>query len=445
MASTYLTRTPSTAGNRKTWTYSAWVKRSELSGSNYPMLLDQRIDSNNRTGIFFGDAEDFYGLFSYASGSQNAFIRPAGVFRDLSAFYHFVVAVDTTQATASNRVKVWINGNLQTGLTNSDYPSLDADLEINNTGTISIGGGSGLTGFGGLMAHVHFIDGLAYDASAFGQFDANGIWTPNASPSVTYGTNGFFLDFADSTSMGNDVSGENNDFTVGGGDVTQTLDTPSDNFCTWNPLNQQSSISYSEGNTTFINSSSTNRMAFSNFGVEQGKWYSELKIGVVNDYMRLGIADISYYIPVTNAYSTNLPNSVSYANDNPVFIGGSSQGAFSTFTTNDIISIAMDMDNGFVYFRKNADAWINSGVPTSGATGTGGFAIPNYTTKTYCFLGSSFDGGTDNTVLANFGNGYFGTTEIVSPENDSAGLGKFAYAVPAGYYALNTKNLAEFG
>jgi len=288
------------------------------------------------------------------------------------------------------------------------------------------------------MYHVHWIDGTAYDASAFGQADANGVWTIKTSPSVTYGTNGFFI-LKNGKSF-TDQSGNGNNFTVAGGTLTNTEDNPSNVFATFNALNQQSSISYSNGNTTFTNSSSANRMAFSNLGVTKGKYYAEIKVGAISNYMRIGIADISKYIPVTNAYLTNISNSANYSNDGVIFIGSSSQGTFSTFTTNDIVNIALDMDNGYVYFGKNG-TWQNSGDPTSGGSGTGGFAISNYLTETYCFGLSSFDGGTDNVANANFGNGYFGTTAVASAGTNASGIGIFEYDVPTGYTALSTKGL----
>ena len=441
MANTYLERTFGSAGNRKTFTISTWLKRNQLGGG-------QSIFHGEISGSTNGEQDDFYfgSDFLVFGGWISNYITSTAKFRDTSAWYHIVLAVDTTQATSSNRIKLYVNGVEQARSEGTGYPAQNFDTAFIKAGTFRIAGNSGASGYGNYtLSHFHFIDGTAYDATAFGETDATtGEWKGKTSPSVTYGTNGFFI-LKDGNGI-TDQSGEGNDFTLGGGTLTDLKDNPDNNFATWNSLNQQSSISYTNGNNTFVNSSSANRMAFSNFGVSQGKYYAELKVGVVSNYMRLGIADISYYIPVTNAYSTNLPNSISYANDNPIYIGSSSQGNFDSFTTNDIISIAMDMDNGFAYLGKNG-TWLNSGNPTSGATGTGGFAIPNYTTKTYCFLGSSFDGGTDNTVSANFGNGYFGTTAITTNSGNgyagAEGSSKFNYTVPTGYSALSTKGLNE--
>ena len=438
MASTYLSRTPSSTGNQQIFTFSAWVKRASLS-SGY--IFSQGYDGNNNNILYFKPGGQL-STWNYQSGFQYL-VSTEAVYRDTSGWYHVVVSVDTTQATASNRVKLYVNGEQITSFFTGEeqYPSQNTNLIINSTDSFKVGSYWNATShFDGSMAHVHLIDGTAYAASTFGETDATtGIWKPKTAPSVTYGTNGFFLKFENSGAFGTDSSGNGNNFTVNG-TMTQTIDTPSNVFATFNSLNQQSSISYSNGNTTFTNSSSANRMAFSNLGVTKGKYYAEIKVGAISNYMRIGIADISKYIPVTNAYFTNISNSANYSNDGVIFIGSSSQGTFSTFTTNDIVNIALDMDNGYVYFGKNG-TWQNSGDPTSGATGTGGFAISNYLTETYCFGLSSFDGGTDNVANINFGNGYFGTTAVSSAQNPDDGIGIFEYSVPTGYKALCTKSI----
>jgi len=441
--SAYLHKTFGTSSDRKKWTYSFWIKKASQTDMG---VIAQGADGNNKGLAYFNAAGDFV-YFEAASGSVVFLIQTNDLYRDNSAWYHFVIRVDTTQGTAANRVRLYVNGTQITTFQNASYPDQNYQGEINKSDTrhdISGFNAFGENGyyFDGYMAEVVFTDGQSLAPTDFGEFDEDSnIWKPIKVSGLTFGTNGFYLDFKASGNLGNDANGGTDLTEVNLAATDQTTDTCTNNFATWNSLNQQSSISYSEGNTTFINSSGGNRMAFSNFGVTAGKWYAELKVGVVHNHMRLGVADISFYIPVTNAYSTNLPNSISYANDNPIYIGGSSQGDFGSFTTDDIISIVMDMDNGFVYFAKNG-TYLNSGDPTSGSDGTGGFAIPNYTTKTYCFLGSSYDGGTDATVLANFGSPSYSES---GGETDGNGYGNFAHAVPSGYFSLNTKNLAENG
>jgi len=440
MASTYLSRTPASAGSRTTWTFSAWIKRANTSTTGHQIFDCSPTPGTDESKIYFYN--DFlYWKQEVGGGGADGYLVTNRKFRDVSAWYHIVCQWNTTDATDSERMKIWINGVQETSFSTNNLPDQNRESFINSANAHYIGSAQGTgSNFDGQMTHVHFIDGTAYDADTFGETDATtGIWKPKTTPSVTYGTNGFFLKFENSGAFGTDSSGNGNTFTVNG-TMTQTIDTPSNVFATFNALNEQSSISYSNGNTTFTNSSSANRMAFSNLGVTKGKYYAEIKVGAISNYMRIGIADISKYIPVTNAYLTNISNSANYSNDGVIFIGSSSQGTFSTFTTNDIVNIALDMDNGYVYFGKNG-TWQNSGDPTSGGSGTGGFAISNYLTETYCFGLSSFDGGTDNVANANFGNGYFGTTAVSSAENPDDGIGIFEYAVPTGYKALCTKSI----
>ena len=446
--SAYMHKTAA-AGNRRTFTFSTWFKRGQL-GTNQQLF--NSYSAANAGGFAYMQLEaiesgvvgDRISLEVYGT----ILLKTTQVLRDPSSWYHLVIAVDTTSGTANNRCRMYLNGTEITDFVTRNNPDQNFDFAFNQNnidmylGSNNYGGNKG-NYFDGYMAEVVWIDGTQYAATDFGEFDEDSnIWKPLESVSdLTFGTNGFYLDFKASGNLGNDANGGTDLTEVNLAATDQSTDTCTNNFTLWNALNQLSSISYSEGNTTFINSSGGNRMAFSNFGVTAGKWYAELKVGVVHNHMRLGVADISFYIPVTNAYSTNLPNSISYANDNPIYIGGSSQGDFGSFTTDDIISIVMDMDNGFVYFAKNG-TYLNSGDPTSGSDGTGGFAIPNYTTKTYCFLGSSYDGGTDATVLANFGSPSYSES---GGETDGNGYGNFAHAVPSGYFSLNTKNLAENG
>jgi len=440
MATTYLSRTPASAGSRTTWTFSAWIKRANTSTTGHQIFDCSPTPGTDESKIYFYN--DFlYWKQEVGGGGADGYLVTNRKFRDVSAWYHIVCQWNTTDATDSERMKIWINGVQETSFSTNNLPDQNRESFINSANAHYIGSAQGTgSNFDGQMTHVHFIDGTAYDADTFGETDATtGIWKPKTTPSVTYGTNGFFLKFENSGAFGTDSSGNGNTFTVNG-TMTQTIDTPSNVFATFNALNEQSSISYSNGNTTFTNSSSANRMAFSNLGVTKGKYYAEIKVGAISNYMRIGIADISKYIPVTNAYLTNISNSANYSNDGVIFIGSSSQGTFSTFTTNDIVNIALDMDNGYVYFGKNG-TWQNSGDPTSGGSGTGGFAISNYLTETYCFGLSSFDGGTDNVANANFGNGYFGTTAVSSAENPDDGIGIFEYAVPTGYKALCTKSI----
>jgi hypothetical protein len=296
MANTYLSRTPATVGNQKTFTTSVWVKRAtgtiangDFDSSNYIISYVAQSGSPAPRGAIWLSETGILAWGCNPSGSvwepeSNVQVNGTNVlFRDPSAWYHIVFAVDTTQATESNRLKCWVNG-VQYSM--SAYPAQNLDTGYNYTHIHNIGryasGGTGYSSF--LMSHFHQIDGTAYDASAFGETDATtGIWKPKTAPSVTYGTNGFFLKFENSANMDLDSSPNNLTFSTSG-NLTQTVDTPSNVFATLNPLwrarvnNIDLPTYMSNGNTTF-NSGSDARLAYfaSTLGVTSGKYYWEVK------------------------------------------------------------------------------------------------------------------------------------------------------------------------
>ena len=434
MASTYLTRTPSSAGNRKTWTWSAWIKRSSGLG-NQQCLLACSSGSSVFHLVYF-DGND-----KLNHNYNTTYCLTERVFRDTNAWYHLVCAVDTTQSTASNRVKFYVNGVQET--LSGNFPSQNADMTINNNVRHDISnGGANFNGqfyFDGSMSHIHFIDGTAYDASAFGSTDSvTGEWQINTSPSVTYGTNGFFI-LKDGNSV-TDQSGNSNNFTVGGGTLTKTEDCASNLFVTLNSLNPDAvnNSPLSNGNTKFTNVGGDYYSRTGNIAVTSGKFYAEVKITQAGG-SQVGIIDItkatgdSWYANAIERAYVYLENGYRYSNDS-----GGSWGA-NTYTTGDIIGVAMDLDNNKVYVSKNG-VFQNSGDPTSGSTGTG--AMYSITDGyDYTFVSTTLDGGTDPVHEWNFGNGYFGSTQISSAGTNASGNGIFEYDVPTGYTALSTKGL----
>jgi len=445
MASTRLSRTVG-AGNRQTWTWSGWVKRSKLTYDS-ASLLGTYVNANDQFNMYFSDADELW-MFFYNGTSY--YLKPNVKYRDTSAWYHIVAVADTTNATSSDRWRIYVNGERMTDVT-ENQPTQNLQMSINDSNTMEVGSFNSTKYFDGEMAHVHFIDGTAYDADTFGETDATtGIWKPKTAPSVTYGTNGFFLKFENSGSMGTDSSGNGNNFTVNG-TMTQTIDTPSNVFCTMNPLNVPSlAPTFENGNTVCqTNTGDPSYFAGSGtLGVSSGKWYWEIKC--------ISGSDSGYVVGVTGNVSglSVLPGFPGqtwdtegygyYAPDGHWYNNGSDQGAYgNTYTTNDIISIALDLDNNKLYFAKNG-TWQNSGDPTSGATGTGALSItdPASTTGGYyhatCGSGGS---ATYHKYGYNFGNGYFGTTPVSSAENPDDGIGIFEYSVPTGYRALCTKSI----
>jgi len=440
MASTYLSRTPASAGNRKTWTFSAWVKRANLGSNGY--LLHQGASNNTDTTYLYFTSDKL--SFNDYDGVDQIWIRTNKLFRDVSAWYHIVLAVDTTQATSTDRIKIYVNGVQESSFDQTTYPSQNFDTEINSTDTLTIGRrADGSDYFNGSMAHVHLIDGTAYDADTFGETDATtGIWKPKTAPSVTYGTNGFFLKFENSGAFGTDSSGNANNFTVNG-TMTQTIDTPSNVFATLNPLDKDLTgtlATYLYGNNRFSSSgnSTSNNGTRCTLGASSGKYYWEVKN--VQNALLLGIQDADALTRFTSSWTWGLTGTYAVKHDGEKSINGTqTSSAVPTFTNGDILMLAMDLDNSKLYFGKNG-TWSNSGDPTSGATGTGSIGdLISGTTYIPVVSNSSWS---QNTIADfNFGNGFFGTTAVSSAENPDDGIGIFEHSVPNGYKALCTKSI----
>ena len=427
------------SGNQKKWTMSFWMKVSRINytdggGGASRQVFGQTL-SNYCRFIITGSTQkiQFY-------ESQGMDLKPSRVLRDFNGWYHIVVTVDTAQATASNRVKIYINGEQVTNWDTETYPAQNADLHFNKSGTHEFGGSSAYGGydyFNGLLSHIHFTDGYAYAASDFGSTDSTtGEWRINTSPSVSYGTNGFFI-LKDGSSL-SDQSTNSNDFTVSTGTLTNTEDNPSNVFATFNPLFvKQAPSTTNFGNTRIDQSSSAWKSSLTTIGASSGKYYAEFKAGTISGtkYNQFGVVheDIvssgtfQYVGDSTSGWGLNWSGSVNH--------NGGNVSGYTSFATGDIIGVAMDLDNHKVYWRKNNDAWMNSGDPTSGSTGTGAQSLT--TGKIYFFAASVYG----NECFANFGNGYFGTTAVSSAGTNASGNGIFEHDCPNGYTALSSKGL----
>jgi len=439
--SNYLSRTFSTPTNANIWTMSVWIKPN--SESSY--MFSPNTDNGHSN---FSMSFNAMNMFAYSnSGTTYWWLTPTAVYRDPNGWYHVVVAYDSPQATASNRVKMYVNGTQVTSFSQADYPAQNTGQYYNTAVQHLIGrrGYSTDYGFTGSLTHMYFVDGQALTPSSFGETDATtGIWKPKAYTG-TYGTNGFFLKFENGGSLGTDSSGNGNNWTVNG-TLIQTVDTPSNVFATLNALCQGSSSTFSNGNLKTLTSGAVYNSSSSTLGVNKGKWYWEAKLPSSSlNYVMYGIISEESISTAKNSDGmTNFKTTyskIAYGNE---FRYNTTGGAYAADTygsvdaVNDVIGIGLDLDNNFIYFRKNG-TWQNSGVPTSGATGTGGKSI--VAGLTYFPFVIVYD----NSISLNFGNGYFGSTAITSPNSDGAGLGKFQYAVPSGYYALCTKNINVYG
>ena len=438
MANTQLQKTFSGAGNRKTFTLSFWVKRTKLSTGMYVFNVGNQ-EANPQAGLEFQGNDTL--TFWNNSGSGNKVMTTTQAFRDTNAWYHLVFSIDTTQSTASDRVKIYVNGEQITSFSTATYPDQNYDYEWNGTQRHTIGAYyNNQSYFDGILSHIHFIDGTAYPASTFGSTDSTtGEWKINTSPTVTYGTNGFFI-LKDGNSV-TDQSGNSNNFTVAGGTLTQTEDCPSNVFATFNPLFDPSSasISFNNGNLRVDQDTSGWGTGLSSLGVNTGKFYAEFKAtSVASNGMTAGI--------VEEAYPNNLgfvgdTGSIGYHYNGTVYNRGSSSAFGNSYAQGDIIGVAMDLTNSKLYFSKNG-VFQNSGDPTSGATGTGAISIGGTSGSIY-FLGQSINGSGYHGE-ANFGQGYFGTTAVASAGTAPSEGGIFEYDCPSGYQALCTKGINSF-
>ena len=423
MASTYLSRTPSGAGNRRTFTFSGWIKRGDFSSEP------------NQTIISAGANPGFIMSFLHSPENEQLEIQLNGgvstlglvtnrLFRDSSAWYHIVLTVDTTLSTANDRVKLYVNGEQETSFSTRNNPSQNFDTPVNNTVKHSIGAYAGNDGnnFDGYMAHVHLTDGYTYDASAFGETDTNGQWAPIPTPSVTYGTNGFFLKFGNSGSLGTDSSGNGNDFTKSGsGD--QVPDTPDNNFATMNPL-VPSNFGFAEGNLDVTCPQASEGNAFSTIALTKGKWYVEGYINSDHGNGTFGLADITASSGSRQIASITFNGNIEYAVD------GTFTDTGTNWATGGIIAFAVDIDN------KTYNLYYNGTALRTNESYTSDAELFAYTRDTSTNYVASF--------TYNFGqDSSFGGKTTAQNNSDGNGYGDFYYAPPSGYLALCTKNLAS--
>ena len=444
--------------NARKVTVSLWFKRTLTTESgHYPRLFDYRAG-----GVAFSVYLNTSDQLQMYDDNTSMSLKSNQVFRDVSAWYHMVFAIDQTQSTGSNRVKVYVNGEQITSWATEDYGNQNVDLSCFRADSVNfyIGGAANDAGayFNGYITEYHFIDGQQLAQTEFGEFSDDGIWIPKQFTG-SYGILGHYYNFSNSSDMGEDFSGNNNDANnrgsgIANGSARQSTDTPTNNFCTLNSLNTASNgggnVEYSDG-ATKGKTLQTDEPASGTMAVTKGKWYFECK-AVSNSDMMAG-----YGVPNKWGNHTNNPGYDVYSfavhSVGRVYYYGNSYIDLSpsvSYDTNDIISVALDADNGFCYFAKNG-TYMNGGSPTSGSTGTGGFnylsgstganmeivdgdfLIPAFRTNYY----------TNSSVLVNFG-GYT-TISISSGASDGNGYGTFEYAPPSGYYSLCTKNLAEYG
>ena len=440
MASTYLTRTPSSAGNRQKWTWSAWIKLGALGTDRN--LFGAYAHSADNLKINIADTDQvsirFYNNTEYQLGLNR-------IFRDTSAWYHLVFAVDTTLASGGDRFKIYVNGVRETSFAAANDPTQNLQMTINEATATQIGRFNTGSYFDGSMSHINFIDGTAYDASYFGSTDATtGEWKINTSPSVTYGTNGFWI-LKDGNTI-TDSSPNSNNFTLGGGTLTKTEDCPSNVFATLNALAKPGAgnlPSFGNGNTHYNKTATgagNNSMIVATLGATTGKFYYEYKMNDSNAFIAgISTLDNTYYDANGGSMNTASGVGVAYQSSGNKIINGTSTTYGNSYGSGNIVGVAFDLVNNVIYFSKDG-VWQNSGDPTSGSSGTGGIGIAT-TGITYSPFAQNNGYNSPSSVYYNFGNGYFGTTAVASAGTNASGNGIFEYDVPTGYTALSTKGL----
>ena len=448
-SSDYLSRTPSSAGNTKKFTISFWLKRGTITGA------DQNIfhafpGSGSRSQILFNSSEQL--LVDLEAGNTNRLITTR-VFRDTSAWSNIVIVYDSDNGTSGNRVIIYINGVRETSFGTETYPSSGSTSQINTTTQheISSYDGSG-SYFDGYLAEFVLLDGTVADATSFGEFDEDsGIWKPIKVSGLTFGTNGFYQEYKQSgtgtnaSGMGADTSGNTNHFAVNNlTAVDQSTDTCTNNFATLNSL-IPSSASFLEGNLRCNFASSGEYGSDSSIGITSGKWYAEFKFTAgANHYLILGVNDQNGQNERSRSNGSagkgGATGKIGYrCSDGKYRVNNSHTSYGGSGGDGDIFSIAIDKDNEKVYFAVNG-TYGNSGNPANNSNGIDVSSV--LTGDTWFFNVGNDTGDSETQVEANFGSPSYA---ISSGNADGDGFGNFEFAPPSGFFALCTKNLAEYG
>ena len=436
MASTYLTRTVSSTGNRRTFTISTWFKRSGITGANQK-IFEAVVDGSSYSDLRLKTTEALQ-FYTEQAGISKISLVTNRLFRDPNAFYHVVIAVDTTQGTASDRVKMYINGVQETSFSTATYPDQNYDTYVNYSSATNVIGRRNPYSdfyFDGYLSHLSLVDGQALASTVFGLTDStSGIWKFKSPSGVTWGTNGFHLKFENSAALGTDSSGNTNTFTVNG-NLKQALDTPSNVHCTMNPL---TTTHHTFSNANLSINGSDSKTSVGSLGVNTGKWYWEAKItGSTSLGQYAGATTIENENHWDNAPTSGAADVRTWAgngNYHNYTQSGNTADSDIISTTGTVYGYALDLDNGTMKY------FVNGTLTHTDST------IPSDNSKTFFPVSGTTNSGGGGWQGAdyNFGSGNFGTTAITSAGSNGNGS-LFEYDVPSGYYALNTKNINTYG
>ena len=429
-----LVRTQGTATNLKKFVWSCWMKRSKLGAGQY---IVQNYNSGTDQAFFYLRGTDDLRFFNRSGGADTVWISDT-ILTDAAAWYHILIKVDTTQGTDTNRLKIFINGVQDTG-NGITYPGLNADMAFNTASAsnrhslASTGGGSNFVG--GYLSEIVLIDGTSPDYTDFGEFDEDsGIWKPIDVSGLTFGNNGYYLDFQDSANLGNDASG-GTDFTETNIlAIDQSIDTCTNNFAVMNINdNYYANATLTEGNLKVATGSGREASNTATVPLSSGKWFWEYKQG--SGSPNSGIQPVPSFGNTASNAGLQI-NGVAYLTTGKVETSNGSGGSnvlatYSTFTTNDIIGTALDLNASKIYFYKNGTVQDASGLTITAASAT---------TNGHYLIGFAAIAGTTSFEI-NFGG--TNTYAVSSGNADGNGYGNFEYAVPSGFFSICTKNLSE--
>ena len=450
----YLTRAASAFGtptNRKKCTISFWCKRSSLTVQQAVMGVETTPAGGANEARLILRGDDTLELYDYQSGYKFRYITNR-VFRDTSAWLHIVFSVDTTHPTGSARVNLYINGVAETSFSSTTDPAEDLDTFLNSGNYVQLGRQStGNSYYGGYLSEYVFIDGSALAPTDFGEFDEDsGIWKPKSVSDLSFGTNGFYLEFGNSGALGTDSSGEGNTFAVNNlAAINQTTDTCTNNFATLNVLNSTlTDTVLSEGNLKMVGGNQSVNYSYitSTIAVLSGKWYWEVKAVDNSEIDQVGVAkmDLAQFsnIATSSGLQATTYGGKGVQMSNGYKVGDGSGGAYmGGFSANDICMVALDLDNNKITFGRNGQ-WANGSGSANQTYGNSTAAFTNLTAgamyaAAQCMRDSA--GNNPGTLEYNFGNPTFSGTD----QADGNDKGSFEYAPPTGFLSLCSKNLSE--
>ena len=425
-----LTRTPSSAGNRRKFTISLWTKF--IPQAEHRAIFTSGTYASTQMSQIYFESDDTLNVSDFtAAQSKNFKVTTNRKFRDPSAWYHIVVAIDTTQGTAANRVKLYVNGVQETSFSEANYPSQNLDCAFNLNQVHTVGNRNGASFFyNGYMSEVINVDGTQLAPTSFGETNSDsGIWIPKIITGLTFGTTGFDLKFLNSGALGTDSSGQSNNFTANNlTSVDQATDSPSNNFCTINSVATaiSNAPTLSQGNLTLAASGNW-RSSIGTFALTKGKWYWESKGAGSGGTILNGIASTAVIeaggtssgLNNNSTIGVNLPSYAYHGSSGGMYYSntsgngqGQAGGSWGTaYTSADLISIYLDLDNNKLYMAKN---------DTLQVSGVGYDIQAGYAYYPVCIPFAV-------TQSLNFGIGAFGATAVSSAVADANGFGAFEY------------------